>query len=99
MVMVILARELVITGIRILALSRKKVLAAGIAGKHKTVSQIVAVLSILVYLIIRETGFTFRYIRHYDTAIYMLMFITVIMTLTSGIAYMMRNKDIFMGKK
>ena len=50
--MVIIARELVITGIRMLALSKKKVLSAETAGKHKTVSQMVAVLSILIFLII-----------------------------------------------
>ncbi|MBU1007358.1 MAG: CDP-diacylglycerol--glycerol-3-phosphate 3-phosphatidyltransferase [Candidatus Omnitrophica bacterium] len=95
MVMVIISRELVITGIRILALSKKKVLAAEVAGKHKTVSQIVAMLSILVFLIIKELSFTFRYIDYYRSGVYILMFITVVMTLTSGISYMVRNKDIF----
>ncbi len=97
MVMVIIARELIITGIRMLALSKKKVLGAGIAGKHKTVSQIVAVFSILVFLIIRDSGFTFRYIGYYSKGVYVLMLITVVMTLLSGISYMMRNRDIFMG--
>ena len=99
MVMVIIARELVITGIRIIALSRKKVLSAEIAGKHKTVSQMVAVLSILVFLIIRDSGFTFRYIEFYNSGVYLLMLITVLMTLTSGISYMLRNKYIFMSEE
>jgi CDP-diacylglycerol--glycerol-3-phosphate 3-phosphatidyltransferase len=99
MVMVIIARESIITGIRILALSKKRVLAAEAAGKHKTISQIVAVLAILIFLIIKESGFTFRYITYYGAAIYVLMFTTAVMTLTSGVSYMMRNKDIFMGEK
>lgn len=99
MVMVIIAREFIITGIRILALSKKKVLAAEMAGKHKTISQIVAVLAILIFLIIKESGFTFRYISYYSSAIHVLMLTTVIMTLTSGISYMMKNKGIFMGEK
>ncbi|MBU0759775.1 MAG: CDP-diacylglycerol--glycerol-3-phosphate 3-phosphatidyltransferase [Candidatus Omnitrophica bacterium] len=99
MVMVIIAREFIITGIRILALSKKKVLAAEVAGKHKTVSQIVAVLFILTFLIIRESGFTFRYIHYYGSAINILMLITVLMTLISGTSYMLKNRDIFMGER
>ncbi len=99
MVMVIIARELVITGIRILALSKKKVLSAEIAGKHKTVSQIVAVLSILIFLIIRDSGFTFHYIGYYREGVFVLMLITVLMTITSGISFMLKNRSIFMGVK
>ncbi|MBU1061176.1 MAG: CDP-diacylglycerol--glycerol-3-phosphate 3-phosphatidyltransferase, partial [Candidatus Omnitrophica bacterium] len=99
MVMVIIARELVITGIRIIALSRKKVLSASMAGKHKTVSQMVAVLSVLIFLIIRDSGFTFQYIEYYSSGVYMLMLITVLMTLTSGVSFMLKNKYIFMGEE
>ena len=99
MVMVIIARELVITGIRVLALSQKKILAAEMGGKHKTVSQMVAVISILIFLVIRDLGVGFRHIASMETAVYLLMLITVGMTLTSGISYMVRNKDIFMGDK
>ena len=45
MVIIIITREFMITGIRILALSQKKVLAAESGGKHKTVSQMVAVIA------------------------------------------------------
>ncbi len=99
MVMVIIARELIITGIRVLALSKKKVLAAEIAGKHKTVSQIVAIISILIFLIIRDSGFAFRHIDYYKNGVYVLMLITVTMTLVSGISYMLRNKDLFTGER
>lgn len=95
MVMVIITREFIITGIRFLALSKKKVLAAEIAGKHKTISQIVSVLFILIFLIIKESGFTFRYVHHYRSFIYVLMSITVLMTLVSGVSYMIKNRDIF----
>ena len=97
MVMVIIARELVITGIRILALSQKKVLAAETGGKHKTVSQMVAVITILIFLIIRDLGFGFRHLQAFEASVYVLMLITVGMTLTSGVSYMLKNKDIFMG--
>src|SRR3989475_4340979 len=48
MVVIIVARELAITGLRLLAASKSVVLAAEGYGKHKTVSQIVAIISILV---------------------------------------------------
>ena len=97
MVMVIIARELIITGVRLLALSKKKVLSAEIAGKHKTVSQIIAVLSIIVFLIIRDSGFVFRYIAYYKEGVYILMLITVVMTLASGISFMIKNNYVFIG--
>ena len=99
MVIIIITREFVITGIRILALSQKKVLAAESGGKHKTVSQMVAVIAILIFLIIKELKFSFRHMENFETALYLLMITTVAMTLTSGISYMIRNKDIFMGDK
>jgi CDP-diacylglycerol--glycerol-3-phosphate 3-phosphatidyltransferase len=49
MVVVIVARELAITGLRLLAASKHVVLAAEGYGKHKTISQIVAIISILVF--------------------------------------------------
>ena len=99
MVIVIIVRELVITGIMLLALSQKKVLSAETAGKHKTVSQIVAVLSILIFLIIRDSGFISSYIDIYHRGVYVLMLITVAMTFISGVSFMLKNKYIFMGEK
>src|SRR3989338_3952646 len=68
MVMIIIARELIITGIRILALSQKKVFAAETGGKHKTVSQMVAVITILIFLIVRDMGFSLRYMEDFKVA-------------------------------
>ena len=48
MVIIIVARELAITGLRLLAASKNIVLAAEKFGKHKTVSQIVAINALLV---------------------------------------------------
>src|SRR5258708_569194 len=56
MVVVIVARELAITGLRLLAASKNVVLAAEGYGKHKTVSQIVAIISILVLHSYNEWG-------------------------------------------
>lgn len=48
MVVIIVARELAITGLRLLAASKNLVLAAEGFGKHKTISQITAIIAILV---------------------------------------------------
>src|ERR1035438_1431121 len=48
MVVIVVARELAITGMRLLAAAKNSVLAAEGFGKHKTISQIVAIIAILV---------------------------------------------------
>src|SRR5450755_4693843 len=48
MVIIIVARELAITGLRLLAASKGVVLAAERFGKHKTISQIIAIIALLV---------------------------------------------------
>src|SRR5881394_2811013 len=56
MVVIVLARELAITGLRLLAASKSVVLAAEGYGKHKTISQIVAIISILVLASYEQWG-------------------------------------------
>src|SRR6266853_1678959 len=56
MVVLIVARELAITGLRLLAASKNIVLAAEGYGKHKTISQIVAIISILVVASYQQWG-------------------------------------------
>ena len=56
MVIVIVARELAITGLRLLAASKNIVLAAENFGKHKTISQIVAINALLVRGRVRRNG-------------------------------------------
>src|SRR5437899_4209314 len=54
MVVLIVARELAITGLRLLAASKSIVLAAEGYGKHKTISQIVAIISLLLIQIYEQ---------------------------------------------
>lgn len=99
MVMIILARELIITGLRIFALTKKKVLHAEAAGKHKTASQMITILFILGYLIIRQSlldlsmwqdGWT----EICQISILFLMSATTILTIISGVSYFWRNREI-----
>jgi CDP-diacylglycerol--glycerol-3-phosphate 3-phosphatidyltransferase len=56
MVVIVVARELAITGLRLLAAGKNVVLAAEGYGKHKTISQIVAIIAILVLHSYQEWG-------------------------------------------
>src|SRR5436189_2993882 len=56
MVVIIVTRELAITGLRLLAATKQQVIAAEKYGKHKTVSQIVATISVLTLVSYPEWG-------------------------------------------
>jgi CDP-diacylglycerol---glycerol-3-phosphate 3-phosphatidyltransferase len=98
MVVIIVARELAITGLRLLAASKQVVLAAERFGKHKTISQIVAILSILVLYSYPEWGawaalifdHWFPWVSHFA------VWVAVILTLVSGSLYLWRNRSIYL---
>ncbi|MBD3295848.1 MAG: CDP-diacylglycerol--glycerol-3-phosphate 3-phosphatidyltransferase [Candidatus Omnitrophica bacterium] len=98
MVVVIIFRELLITSIRLKALTRGDVLSAGRGGKHKTASQMLSIFIILVFIVIREAGvrvFGFwgpAMELWYRQIIYVMMFITVVLTVISGTSYIFMNK-------
>ena len=99
MVLLILGREIMVTGVRLFALTRGKVLAAEKAGKHKTVSQIVAIFSILGFLIFKEILTVFAQWsagieQWWRCAIDILMLITVALTLVSGVSYLWNNRKL-----
>lgn len=97
MVIVIIFRELVITGLRIIAASRGKIISASLAGKHKTISQMVAIISILIFLIIKESAtpvWSPVWEVWFRRGAFYMMLITVILTLVSGLAYLLKSKAI-----
>ncbi len=100
MVMVIILRELIITSMRLIALRKEYVIAATFAGKHKTVSQMTAIVMILVFIILREFGrllqfWTPQFQGNFETAILAFMYLTVALTLISGAFFLVKNMDIF----
>jgi CDP-diacylglycerol--glycerol-3-phosphate 3-phosphatidyltransferase len=104
MVVIIVARELAITGLRLLAASKHLVLAAEGYGKHKTISQIVAILSILVFHSYREWGepgeavFGFELFGHpwVDWFVPLSVWVAVGLTLLSGGLYLWRNRQLYL---
>lgn len=92
MFIVIFVREVVVTGLRLIAMKRGIVLAAEGAGKLKTILQIVAVYLIMIFtILIRLTDSQFIMYRGF-TGITLFMLIVVIVTLWSGITFVWNNR-------
>lgn len=99
MFVIIISREILITSLRLFALNKGKVLAATRAGKHKTVSQMVVIFSILGFIVAKELMleyFTWNpsWESFFRNAIYILMLFTVGLTLYSGVSYLWDNRKI-----
>src|SRR6266446_103083 len=104
MVVIVVARELAITGLRLLAASKNVVLAAEGYGKHKTVSQIVAIISILVLHSYQQWGAPGQAVFGFDLfgAPWVTRFtelakwIAVALTFVSGWLYLWKNRPIYL---
>lgn len=97
MVVVIIAREFLITGLRLMAASRQIVLAAERVGKHKTVTQIVVILVSLTYLSLQELG---QGSGKPAEILHLLMmpfyWLTLIVTVFSGTIYFYINRGLIL---
>jgi len=98
MVIVIVARELTITGLRLLAASKNVVLAAENFGKHKTISQIVAINALLVLDACNEwpaglQKFLLSWVPQFAE---IMLLLAVVLTAVSGALYLWRNRAIYM---
>jgi CDP-diacylglycerol--glycerol-3-phosphate 3-phosphatidyltransferase len=94
-VVCIISREFMITGLRSLAASKGIILAAQTIGKHKTVSQIVTALVGLLILTLRDFSVNPRILT--DLQGYVLdplLYITLAITLYSGVAYFVSNQTL-----
>jgi len=104
MVVIVVARELAITGLRLLAASRNVVLAAEGYGKHKTISQITAILAILVLMSYQEWGPVGKLIFGFslfgkpwvEWFTPFAVWVSVALTFTSGWLYLWRNRRLYL---
>ncbi|MBI2949527.1 MAG: CDP-diacylglycerol--glycerol-3-phosphate 3-phosphatidyltransferase [Verrucomicrobia bacterium] len=98
MVVIIVARELAITGLRLLAASKQVVLAAEGYGKHKTLSQIIAIIAVLVLASYPEWGAWGKWLFQawVPTFAELAKWIAVLLTLISGALYLSRNRNLFL---
>ncbi|MFW5913690.1 MAG: CDP-diacylglycerol--glycerol-3-phosphate 3-phosphatidyltransferase [Bacillota bacterium] len=83
-VLVILSREFIVTGIRLVSADEGKVIAASKLGKYKTASTMVALILLLV---------------HVELAGLILLYIGVALTVISGLEYLIKNKSILTASK
>ena len=110
MVILIIGREFAITGLRVLAAVQGRVIAASASGKHKTVSQVVAVILILVVNAVVNSLQT--WIPPWEATLkslgrvgdilvlfayyapYGAMFIVAVLSLYSGVEYLIKNREL-----
>ena len=97
MVLIIVVRESLITGVRLFAASRNIVLSAAREGKQKTVSQMATIVVILSVLLIRELpGHPLS--SEADTALAQLilacLWITTVLTVVSGTSFFWRHRTV-----
>ena len=103
MVVIIVSRELAITGLRLLAANKNQVLAAERQGKNKTITQITAIISLLIYNSYGDWGiagkiFGFEIVGHSWTGwvAEISMWAAVVLTAYSGILYLWKNREVYL---
>lgn len=91
-VAIILAREFAVTGLRSIAASKGKVIAASMYGKVKTTFQMI----MIILLLINNFPFSIIYIH---TGIYIpmdkiIIVVATLLTIISGVDYFIKNKEV-----
>ena len=98
MVIIIVSRELAITGLRLLAATKQLVLAAERYGKHKTISQMTAIIALLMLDACPEWGqwaqvALMPWLPWFSR---IALWITVVLTFNSGALYLWRNRELYL---
>lgn len=88
MLIVILAREFAVSGLRTVAASDGTVIAAGTTGKIKTILQMIAVPLLLLH------NWPFEYLNIPMDIIF--LWASVVMTIVSGVEYIVQNRSVFL---
>ncbi len=86
-VIIIIAREFIITGFRTIAAEQKIVIAAGLWGKLKTVFQMI----MIIVLLINIDNALFKAVS------YALIVLSLLLTVISAVDYMIKNKNVLRG--
>lgn len=101
LLLLILSREFLITGLRLVAASDGVVLAAENSGKHKTVSQMVAAILLLLAVAVRadfseQLPLIVGDVLHWGGLSFFV--IATLLTVSSGAQYMVKYWSIFTGR-
>ena len=94
----VVARDFLITGLRLMASAKGRILPAESLGKQKTSWQIVTIIFFLALLSIaelnRSNDTSIWWLRAWDDAGPVLVWITVALTIYSGFGYVWRNREL-----
>jgi CDP-diacylglycerol--glycerol-3-phosphate 3-phosphatidyltransferase len=94
----VVARDFLITGLRLMASARGQILPAERLGKHKTSWQIITVVFFLVLLSARELKFVGGengwWVRAWNQGGPLLVWIAIGFTVYSGLRYAWRHRDV-----
>lgn len=105
LLLLILSREFLITGLRLVAASSGIILAAEKSGKNKTVFQIVSAILLLLAIAIRKDfpnlfpeifGYSFDGILHWAGVLFFVL--AAVLTVSSGTKYMIKYWSVFIGE-
>jgi CDP-diacylglycerol--glycerol-3-phosphate 3-phosphatidyltransferase len=95
---VIISRELIVSGLRMVAVAEGKVIAASIYGKLKTVFQIIAIVAFIIKdSTMAPLLFTPVGARVLGSAAWVVMGIAVVVTIASAIDYFYHARDVIAG--
>ncbi len=98
---VVVGRDFLITGLRLMASAKGQVLSAERLGKHKTSWQIITVIFFLTLLAISEwsraSAMSIWWQRAWNEAGTVLVWLTVALTLYSGLGYAWRHRAVVTG--
>lgn len=96
-VIILVVRDIVVDALRFIAAQKKVVIAANIFGKMKTVLEMVAISFVLL------NGFPFYYFdAGWPAGLHItdfIVYITTLMSLISGIIYVVQNRKVFLEDK
>jgi len=93
---IILAREFLVTSLRLVAISNGRVIAANIWGKTKTVSQIVAIIAAMAgRLVIDQTlvALPAGAVTAINIVSSVLLWFSALLTIISGVTYFLENRE------
>ncbi len=96
-IIVIIAREFIVTSLRLIAAPKGIVIAADIFGKMKTVCQMIWVAATLLQMYLEEE--LLMGITGLNELNVVLMWVTLVLTVVSGINYLWKNRAVLQDMK
>jgi CDP-diacylglycerol--glycerol-3-phosphate 3-phosphatidyltransferase len=96
-VILVISREFLITGLRSLAATKGLVIPADNLGKHKTTWQMITITYFLLLLAIGEIEHPHWFSTAWFAGTHILVPITVILSIYSGLAYLFKNRELIRG--